>query len=50
MKVVAVIAQKGGSGKTTLSLNLTIAAELDGKSTAIIDIDPQASSAKCGGL
>ncbi len=48
MKVVAVIAQKGGAGKTTLSLNLAIVAELDGKSTAIIDIDPQASSAKWG--
>lgn len=31
-----------------LSLNLAIAAEFDGKSTAIIDIDPQASSAKWG--
>lgn len=44
MKVIAIISQKGGAGKTTLALNLAIASEIDGKSAAIFDLDPQASS------
>src|SRR5271163_3726008 len=45
MKIVAILSQKGGSGKTTLTLNLAVAAEKAGKSVAVIDLDPQASSA-----
>ena len=48
MKVVAVIAQKGGTGKTTLAVNLAVAAELDGQSAAIIDLDPQATASGWG--
>lgn len=44
MKILTIISQKGGTGKTTLALNLAIAAELSGRSTAIFDLDPQASS------
>jgi len=44
MKTVAIISQKGGAGKTTLALHLAVAAELDGRPTAIIDLDPQASA------
>jgi chromosome partitioning protein len=44
MKTVAVISQKGGAGKTTIALNLAVAAELAGQPTAIFDLDPQASS------
>jgi chromosome partitioning protein len=44
MKVFAVISQKGGAGKTTLALHLAVAAELAGQSTAVIDLDPQASA------
>ena len=44
MKIVAVISQKGGTGKTTLSLHLAVAAERSGKSAAVIDLDPQASA------
>lgn len=46
MKTVAVISQKGGSGKTTIALHLAVAGALAGKNTAIIDLDPQASAAK----
>lgn len=45
---VAVLSQKGGAGKTTIGLNLGVAAELDGKSAAIIDLDPQASITQWG--
>lgn len=45
MKTVAIISQKGGSGKTTLTLHLATAAALEGRNTAIIDLDPQASAA-----
>jgi chromosome partitioning protein len=45
MKTVAIISQKGGVGKTTLALHLAVAAERDGKTTVIIDLDPQASAA-----
>lgn len=44
MQTIAVISQKGGAGKTTLAINLAIAAELAGKPAAIFDLDPQASS------
>jgi chromosome partitioning protein len=44
MKTVAVESQKGGSGKTTATLNLAVAAGLAGKAVVVIDIDPQASA------
>lgn len=46
MKTVAIIAQKGGSGKTTLAVHLAVCAVLHKLKTAIIDIDPQASAYK----
>jgi chromosome partitioning protein len=45
MKTVAVESQKGGSGKTTTTLNLAVAAGLTGKTAVVIDLDPQASAA-----
>jgi chromosome partitioning protein len=45
MKVVAIASQKGGAGKTTLALNLAIAAELSGLAAIVVDLDPQASAA-----
>lgn len=48
MDVVAIVAQKGGTGKTTLAVSLAVAAELEGRSAAIIDLDPQASASSWG--
>lgn len=44
MKILAVISQKGGVGKTTIATSLAVAAELDGKRVAVFDLDPQASA------
>jgi chromosome partitioning protein len=48
MKVISVLGQKGGSGKTTLTLSLAVAAHKADKSVAVIDLDPQASACKWG--
>ena len=44
MKTLAVISRKGGAGKTTLAVNLTLAAHLAGWKTMLADIDPQRSA------
>lgn len=48
MIVVGIVAQKGGGGKSTISINLAVAAAEDGKTAVVIDIDQQASAAKWG--
>jgi chromosome partitioning protein len=48
MKTIAIISQKGGAGKTTLSVHLATAAALAGHNTAIIDLDPQGTAAGWG--
>jgi len=45
MKTIAILSQKGGAGKTTLAINLAVAARESKKQSAIIDLDPQASAA-----
>ncbi|MGB5632926.1 MAG: ParA family protein [Waterburya sp.] len=48
MKIISVLSQKGGAGKTTLVVHLAVAALIDGKSTAVIDLDAQANAAEWG--
>jgi chromosome partitioning protein len=48
MKVIAIISEKGGAGKTTLAVNLAVAAEAHGLATAIFDLDPRANSTVWG--
>jgi chromosome partitioning protein len=44
MKVVSLVSQKGGVGKTTLATALAVAAHRDGKQVFLVDLDPQASA------
>lgn len=48
MTIIAIVSQKGGSGKTTLSVNLAAAAETSGAVALIIDTDPQATASQWG--
>lgn len=45
MKVVSVIAQKGGAGKTTTTAALSVAAVQAGFTVAAVDLDPQGTLA-----
>ncbi|MBW8860472.1 MAG: ParA family protein, partial [Caulobacter sp.] len=44
MKTLAVISRKGGAGKTTLAINLTLSAHLAWWKTLLADLDPQRSA------
>lgn len=44
MKVIAVLNQKGGSGKTTIATHLARALQLQNKTVVLIDSDPQGSA------
>ncbi len=43
-RVVSLVTQKGGSGKTTLCLNLAVAAEEAGRRCLVLDMDPQGTA------
>jgi chromosome partitioning protein len=44
MKKLALVAQKGGVGKTTIAVNLAVAAQAFGIRTVLFDLDPQESA------
>lgn len=44
MRVIAVLNQKGGSGKTTIATHLARALQLEGKEVLLVDSDPQGSA------
>ena len=46
MKVIAVLNQKGGSGKTTIATHLAAHSALQGKRTVLADADPQGSATR----
>ena len=48
MKVVAIVSQKGGSGKTTLAVHIATRAAQAKKESCVIDTDPQATAAAWG--
>jgi chromosome partitioning protein len=45
MFVVAIVGQKGGTGKSTTGIGLAVAAAIAGKAAVIVDLDPQANAA-----
>jgi chromosome partitioning protein len=46
MRTIAVVARKGGSGKTTVAVHLAFAAMIRGCSNILADIDPQRSASE----
>ena len=48
MRTIVLATQKGGSGKSTLSIGLVVAAMRDGHRVAVIDTDPQGTVSNWG--
>lgn len=49
-KIISIVNQKGGVGKTTTAVNLTAAMGIAGKKTLIVDVDPQGNSTSGYGI
>jgi chromosome partitioning protein len=45
MHIISFVTQKGGTGKSTLALNLAVAAEAKGAKVVVLDLDPQGTAA-----
>lgn len=50
MPVLSLVIQKGGSGKTTTTVNLAAALQLTGKKILLVDADPQANLSQSFGI
>ena len=48
-KIIAVVNQKGGVGKTTTAMNLGIGLSKNGYKTLLVDFDPQGDLTCCLG-
>lgn len=46
MQTIALLSNKGGAGKTTVAINLAVAASIAGYSSVLVDTDPQSSSSQ----
>jgi chromosome partitioning protein len=44
MRTLSVLSRKGGTGKTTVSLHMAVAAQMAGHRTLVADLDPQRST------
>jgi chromosome partitioning protein len=49
-RIVAIVNQKGGVGKTTTAVNLSAAVAIAERSTLLIDLDPQSNSTRALGV